>query len=72
MTSVAEHKGFPVQSGTPADSADSGTDTATSGHPAASDDLERSLDEALVETFPASDPIAITSARENDHPATPA
>lgn len=30
------------------------------------DQLERELDEALLETFPASDPIAITSEDERD------
>lgn len=32
------------------------------------DQLERELDEALLETFPASDPIAITSEDERDEP----
>ena len=31
------------------------------GEPACDEKLERALDEALAETFPASDPVAITA-----------
>ncbi|WP_233838833.1 hypothetical protein [Paraburkholderia sp. ZP32-5] len=71
MTSATENQGLPVQSGMKTDSTDSATDVPESGQPDASENLERSLDEALDETFPASDPIAVSSARTSNHPVKP-
>lgn len=68
MTSATESQAFPVRSGVKTDSTESGADIPESSQTSAGEALEQSLDEALDATFPASDPIAITSARADTHP----